>query len=112
MIYFYSGEFWLGLENFYQIARQDQYVLRIELEDWKKKSRHIDYAFRLGNEDNSYSLQISQVLSGDLSSTMSSCKAVPFSTSDRDSDLHSMINCAEQHSGMMLLIIKSSNIVL
>ncbi|XP_055488803.1 angiopoietin-related protein 4-like [Leucoraja erinacea] len=94
-----QGEFWLGLENFYQIARQDQYVLRIELEDWKKKSRHIDYAFMLGNEDNSYSLQISQVLSGDLSSTMSSCKAVPFSTTDRDSDLHSMINCAEQHSG-------------
>uniref|UniRef100_UPI00398F29AA angiopoietin-related protein 4-like n=1 Tax=Pristiophorus japonicus TaxID=55135 RepID=UPI00398F29AA len=93
------GEFWLGLESFYQIAHQAKYLLRIELEDWKNKTRYIEYTFRLGGMDNNYTLQIGQVLTGDLSSAMSDCKALPFSTSDRDNDLHTVINCAKQHSG-------------
>ncbi|XP_067839369.1 angiopoietin-related protein 3-like isoform X2 [Heptranchias perlo] len=93
------GEFWLGLESFYQIAHQAKYLLRIELEDWKNKTRYIEYTFRLSNKADNYTLQIGQVLTGDLSSAISDCKELPFSTSDRDNDLHTVINCAEQHSG-------------
>ncbi|XP_038660620.1 angiopoietin-related protein 3-like [Scyliorhinus canicula] len=93
------GEFWLGLESFYQVAHRAKYILRIELEDWKNDTRYIEYTFKIGGKDNNYTLQIGQVLSGDLSSAMSDCKALPFSTSDRDNDLHTVINCAEQHSG-------------
>lgn len=30
-----DGEFWLGLEKIYSIVKQSNYILRIELEDWK-----------------------------------------------------------------------------
>ncbi|XP_078425244.1 angiopoietin-related protein 3-like [Cetorhinus maximus] len=93
------GEFWLGLESFYQIAHQAKYILRIELEDWKNETRYIEYTFRIGDKDNNYTLQIGQVLTGNLSSAISDCKALPFSTSDQDNDLHTVINCAGQHSG-------------
>ncbi|XP_048475870.1 angiopoietin-related protein 3-like [Rhincodon typus] len=93
------GEFWLGLESFYQIAHQDKYVLRIELEDWKNVTRFIEYTFMISGKDNEYSLIIGQVLTGDLSSAISDCKALPFTTKDQDNDLHTDINCAEQHSG-------------
>ncbi|XP_007890824.2 angiopoietin-related protein 3 [Callorhinchus milii] len=94
-----SGEFWLGLENFYQIARQGKYLLQIKLQDWKNNTSWIEYTFRLSGEDNGYTLQIGQMVTGDLPSAMSECKDVPFSTSDRDNDLHSAINCAQKHSG-------------
>ncbi|XP_078071412.1 angiopoietin-related protein 3-like [Mustelus asterias] len=93
------GEFWLGLENFYQIVHQAKHILRIELADWKNETRYIEYTFKIGSKDNNYTLQIGQVLTGDLSSAISDCKALPFSTSDRDNDLHTDINCAGQHSG-------------
>ncbi|XP_060703058.1 angiopoietin-related protein 3-like [Hemiscyllium ocellatum] len=93
------GEFWLGLESFYRIGHQDQYVLRIELEDWKNVTQFIEYTFKISGKDSDYSLIIGQVLTGDLSSALSDCKEIPFSTKDRDNDLHTDINCAEQHSG-------------
>ncbi|XP_072448387.1 angiopoietin-related protein 3-like [Chiloscyllium punctatum] len=93
------GEFWLGLESFYRIGDQDQYVLRIELEDWKNVTQFIEYTFKISGKDSDYSLIIGQVLTGNLSSALSDCKEIPFSTKDRDNDLHADINCAEQHSG-------------
>lgn len=79
-----AGEFWLGLRNIYSLAQQADYILHIELQDWKHNTRFVEYLFTLGNQDTSYTLQVSQVL-GNIPSALPEYTPLPFSTSDHHS---------------------------
>ncbi len=65
-----TEEFWLGLAKIYSIAQQGQYILHIELEDWKEEKRFIEYTFTLEGPASDYALHVAP-LSGDLPDAMS-----------------------------------------
>lgn len=79
-----SGEFWLGLKKIFSLSQQADYILHIELQDWKNNHRFVEYLFTLGNQDTSYTLQLSQVL-GNIPSALPEYTPLPFSTSDHHS---------------------------
>ncbi|XP_063283936.1 angiopoietin-related protein 3 [Pelobates fuscus] len=91
-----TGEFWLGLAKIYALAQEADYVLHIELQDWKDNKRYIEYIFTLGNEDSKYALQLLQV-SGNIPSALPERTPLLFSTSD---DNASDLKCpSESQSG-------------
>ncbi|XP_072275494.1 angiopoietin-related protein 3 [Pyxicephalus adspersus] len=79
-----AGEFWLGLRNIYSLTQQADYILHIELQDWKYNTRYVEYLFTLGNQDTSYTIQVSQVL-GNIASAIPEYTPLRFSTSDHHS---------------------------
>ncbi|XP_071983043.1 angiopoietin-related protein 3 [Engystomops pustulosus] len=78
------GEFWLGLKKIFSLSQQADYILHIELQDWKNNHRYVEYLFTLGNQDTSYTLQLSHLL-GNIPSALPEYTPLPFSTSDHHS---------------------------
>ncbi|XP_078417468.1 angiopoietin-related protein 3 isoform X2 [Cetorhinus maximus] len=97
--HFTAGEFWLGLEKVHHITRQGDYVLHIELDDWKRDKRFIKYTFSLGEKESDYTVQLSDILLGNLHNAMTEQTGMKFSTKDRDNDMRNDTNCAESYSG-------------
>ncbi|XP_032152696.1 angiopoietin-related protein 3 [Sapajus apella] len=91
-----DGEFWLGLEKIYSIAKQSNYVLRIELEDWKDNKHYIEYSFYLGNHETNYMLHLVEI-TGNVPSAIPENKDLVFSTWDHKAKEH--FNCPESYSG-------------
>ncbi|XP_073499893.1 angiopoietin-related protein 3 [Phyllobates terribilis] len=79
-----GGEFWLGLQKIFSLSQQADYILHIELQDWKNNIRSVEYSFSLGNEDTSYTLQLSHLM-GNVSGALPEHTSLPFSTSDHHS---------------------------
>ncbi|KFP63452.1 Angiopoietin-related protein 3, partial [Cariama cristata] len=93
-----NEEFWLGLNKTYSITKQGDYILRIELQDWKDNKRYIEYAFSLGGPETDYSLQLSRI-SGSIPNALPEQTELRFSTADRDVDLINDFNCPENYLG-------------
>ncbi|NXP14954.1 ANGL3 protein, partial [Thinocorus orbignyianus] len=93
-----NGEFWLGLNKTYSITEQGDYILRIELQDWKDNKRFVEYAFSLGGPETNYTLQLSRV-SGSIPNALPEQTELRFSTADRDMDIISDFNCPENYLG-------------
>ncbi|XP_016775193.1 angiopoietin-related protein 3 isoform X2 [Pan troglodytes] len=91
-----SGEFWLGLEKIYSIVKQSNYVLRIELEDWKDNKHYIEYSFYLGNHETNYTLHL-VAITGNVPNAIPENKDLVFSTWDHKAKGH--FNCPEGYSG-------------
>ncbi|XP_006773282.1 PREDICTED: angiopoietin-related protein 3 [Myotis davidii] len=91
-----DGEFWLGLEKIYSIVKQSNYILRIELEDWKGTKHYIEYSFHLGNHETNYKLHLVEI-TGNVPSTLLVNKDLVFSTWDHRAKGH--FNCPESYSG-------------
>ncbi|XP_039744056.1 angiopoietin-related protein 3 [Pteropus medius] len=91
-----DGEFWLGLEKIYSIVKQSNYILRIELEDWKDSKHYIDYSFHLGNHETNYTLHLVEI-TGNIPKVLPEHKDLVFSTWDHKSKGH--FNCPESFSG-------------
>ncbi|NXD51783.1 ANGL3 protein, partial [Corvus moneduloides] len=89
---------WLGLKKIYSIANQGNYILRIELQDWRGNRRHIEYTFSLGGPSTKYSLQLSR-MSGSIPNALPEHTELRFSTADRAEDTASDFNCPENHLG-------------
>lgn len=96
----FSGEFWLGLEKIYSIVKQSNYILRIELEDWKDSKHYIDYSFHLGNHETNYTLHLVEI-TGNIPKVLPEHKDLVFSTWDHKSKGH--FNCPESFSGILSL---------
>ncbi|KAL2097623.1 hypothetical protein ACEWY4_006830 [Coilia grayii] len=95
-----NGEFWLGLEKIHSLSKDGNYVLKVQLSDWRDDTETITYPFRLSGEENNYSLHILDNTSRNLESALSTDPAgLPFSTRDKDNDQKSDINCAKHLSG-------------
>ncbi|XP_055863374.1 angiopoietin-2-like [Biomphalaria glabrata] len=92
------GEFYLGNENIFSLTSTGQYDLRIDLEFNNKKYFAQYENFKILNETEKYELQIGKY-SGNAGDSLSGHNNMFFTTFDRDNDVHSGINCAEDRSG-------------
>ncbi|KAG8436826.1 hypothetical protein GDO86_007782 [Hymenochirus boettgeri] len=93
-----DAEYWLGLENIYQLTNQDNYRLLIELEDWSSKKVYAEYSsFRLEPENDFYRLRLG-TYQGNAGDSMVWHNGKQFTTLDRDKDAYSG-NCAHFHKG-------------
>ncbi|XP_053493023.1 angiopoietin-related protein 3 [Ictalurus furcatus] len=93
-----ENEFWLGLAKIYSIARQGDYILSIEMEDWKDERRFIEYMFILDGPASYYTIHLTH-LSGNLPDAMSNHTGMMFSTKDKDNDNLDGSSCARSYSG-------------
>lgn len=99
----FSGEFWLGLEKIHLLSKDGNYILKVQLSDWRDELETVKYPFRLSGEESNYSLHILDNASRNLESALATDPAgLPFSTRDKDNDQKSDINCAKHLSGNFL----------
>ncbi|POI33880.1 hypothetical protein CIB84_002369 [Bambusicola thoracicus] len=89
-------EFWLGLNKTYSITKQGDYILRIELRDWKDNKRYIEYAFTLGGPETDYALQLSRI-SGSIPNALPEQTELRFSTADRDMAIINDLDCPHNY---------------
>ncbi|NXU59043.1 ANGL3 protein, partial [Turnix velox] len=93
-----KGEFWLGLNKTYSIIKQGDYILRIELQDWRYNKRFVDYAFSLGGPETDYTLLLSRI-SGSIPNALPEQTELRFSTPDHDANPINDFNCPENYIG-------------
>uniref|UniRef100_A0A8C5P0M1 Angiopoietin-related protein 3 n=1 Tax=Jaculus jaculus TaxID=51337 RepID=A0A8C5P0M1_JACJA len=91
-----DGEFWLGLEKIYSIVTQTNYILRIELEDWKDNKHYVEYSFHLGDHETNYTLRVTEI-AGNVPMALLEHQELMFSTWDHRAKGH--LDCPESHSG-------------
>ncbi|XP_039257602.2 fibrinogen C domain-containing protein 1-like [Styela clava] len=100
------GEFWLGLENIYQILKDKTYELRIDMEDWDGNKAYAKYgAFSIGDSSTNYRLSVGQY-SGTAGNSLEAStqghslhQGRSFTTKDADHDIGSDRNCAVAYKG-------------
>ncbi|KAH0618547.1 hypothetical protein JD844_017866 [Phrynosoma platyrhinos] len=93
-----TGEFWLGLHKIYSIVSNTNYILRIELEDWRANKRYIEYTFTIGGPETDYTILLFR-LAGNIPNALPEQKEVKFSTKDHEANTERNINCPESYSG-------------
>ncbi|CAG4962127.1 unnamed protein product [Parnassius apollo] len=97
-----NKEFWLGNENIYMLTNNDDYMLRVELEDFDGNKRYAQYShFKIYSEAEYYKLEIDgyEGNAGDsLNDPWYGSNNSPFSTYNRDND-RSSLNCASMLKG-------------
>ncbi|NXD26893.1 ANGL3 protein, partial [Spelaeornis formosus] len=74
---------WLGLKKIYSITKQDNYLLRIELQDWRGSRRHIEYSFSLGGPSSNFTLQLAR-MAGSIPNALPEHAELRFSTRPGD----------------------------
>ncbi|KAL2089337.1 hypothetical protein ACEWY4_014025 [Coilia grayii] len=93
-----DSEYWLGLENIYNLTKQGDYRLLVELEDWVGKKVYAEYSsFRLESESEGFRIRLG-TYQGNAGDSLSNHNGKPFTTLDRDRDTFSG-NCAHFHKG-------------
>ncbi|CAL4083246.1 unnamed protein product, partial [Meganyctiphanes norvegica] len=97
-----NEEFWLGNENIYMLTNTEDYILRIELEDFDGNKRYAEYStFKLHGEGEMYKLEIGGY-SGNAGDSLNDpwygSNLSPFSTYNSDND-RSSLNCASMLKG-------------
>ncbi|XP_055309712.1 kinesin-related protein 8 [Sitodiplosis mosellana] len=97
-----AKEFWLGNENIYMLTNNEDYSLRVELEDFEGNKRYAQYShFKIYSEADYYKLEIDgyEGNAGDsLNDPWYGSNNSPFSTYNRDND-RSSLNCASMLKG-------------
>lgn len=92
-------EFWIGNDFLHVLTNQKAYQLRIDFHDYEKGPYFASYStFRVGNEGSDYPLYIGD-FSGNTTDAFTYHHGRSFSTKDRDNDLYSIGNCAEEFTG-------------
>jgi hypothetical protein len=81
-------------------VKQSNYILRIELEDWKDNKHHIEYSFHLGNQETDYTLHVVEI-AGNVPKALPEYKDLMFSTWDHKTKRHH--NCPQSYSGILFL---------
>uniref|UniRef100_A0A672NKG8 Angiopoietin-like 1b n=1 Tax=Sinocyclocheilus grahami TaxID=75366 RepID=A0A672NKG8_SINGR len=88
-----DGEHWLGLENIYNLGKQEDYKLLVELEDWMGKKVYAAYSsFHLEPESQSYRLRLG-TYQGNAGDSLSSHNGKQFTTLDHDNDKMLIVDC-------------------
>ncbi|XP_050963898.1 microfibril-associated glycoprotein 4-like isoform X3 [Labeo rohita] len=94
-----ESEYWLGLENMYQLTRKNKYMLRVDLEDFDGRKGFALYSsFSVGPEADGYKLQVSGFRDGGAGDALSSHDGQKFTTFDKDQDPYEK-NCAKMFLG-------------
>lgn len=74
------------MENTYNLAKQGDYKLLVELEDWVGKKVYAEYSsFRLESESEAFRLRLG-TYQGNAGDSLTSHNGKPFTTLDRDKD--------------------------
>ncbi|XP_067296613.1 microfibril-associated glycoprotein 4-like [Pseudorasbora parva] len=91
-----EGEYWLGLENMYQLTRNRKYMLRVDLEDFTGRTGFAQYStFSVGPETDGYRLQVSGFKDGAAGDSLTYHNGMKFTTFDKDQDALGTVNCAK-----------------
>uniref|UniRef100_A0A3Q1GVW0 Microfibril associated protein 4 n=1 Tax=Acanthochromis polyacanthus TaxID=80966 RepID=A0A3Q1GVW0_9TELE len=94
-----AGEYWLGLENLYQLTLRKRYELLVDMEDFSGNKVFARYSsFSIQSESNGYRLQVSGFINGGAGNALSPHNGQKFSTFDKDQDSDAG-NCARQFLG-------------
>ncbi|XP_026054845.1 microfibril-associated glycoprotein 4-like isoform X2 [Carassius auratus] len=94
-----EGEYWLGLENMYQLTRKNKYMLRVDLEDFTGRKGFALYSsFSVGPEADGYKLQVSGFKDGGAGDSLTDHNGQKFTTFDKDQDVYGE-NCAKEFLG-------------
>uniref|UniRef100_A0A8C1LGF5 Microfibril associated protein 4 n=1 Tax=Cyprinus carpio TaxID=7962 RepID=A0A8C1LGF5_CYPCA len=94
-----EGEYWLGLENMYQLTRKNKYMLRVDLEDFTARKGFALYSsFSVDCETDGYKLQVSGFKDGGAGDSMTHHNGQKFTTFDKDQDANEK-NCAKVYLG-------------
>ncbi|XP_058626272.1 microfibril-associated glycoprotein 4-like isoform X2 [Onychostoma macrolepis] len=94
-----ESEYWLGLDNMYQLTRNRNYKLRVDLEDFQGNKVFAQYSsFSVGPEADGYILHVSGFTDGGAGDSLSVHNGFMFSTFDKDQDI-SPHNCAKKYLG-------------
>ncbi|XP_042564461.1 fibrinogen like 1B isoform X3 [Clupea harengus] len=106
----WNDEFWLGNENIHSLLTGDEYLLKIDLMDWKGETNYAIYDnFKISDEKDQYRLSVG-TCSGQAGDGLSggtnmveqwsaSLGGMQFSTRDQDNDRYLQGNCAEENMG-------------
>ncbi|XP_049325400.1 microfibril-associated glycoprotein 4-like isoform X2 [Astyanax mexicanus] len=93
------GEYWLGLENLYQLTLKRKYELKVDLQDFAGGKAYARYTtFSVESEVNGYKLHVSGFINGGAGDALQGHSGMKFSTFDKDQDTWSG-NCAKLHLG-------------
>ncbi|XP_048051124.1 microfibril-associated glycoprotein 4-like [Megalobrama amblycephala] len=94
-----ESEYWLGLENMYQLTRNRKYMLRVDLEDFTGKKVFAQYlSFSVDCETDGYKLHVSGFSNGGAGDSLTYHNDMKFSTFDKDQDIWDS-NCAKKYLG-------------
>nr|XP_039263490.1 microfibril-associated glycoprotein 4-like [Styela clava] len=93
-----ADEYWLGLKNLHHLTRDNDYELRIDLEDWEGNKKYAKYSnFKIGGPKTKYTLAVAGY-TGDAGDSLSGHNGLRFTTKDQDNDSNSA-NCAVSFKG-------------
>ncbi|KAM3914466.1 ficolin-1-B-like [Leptodactylus fuscus] len=93
------SEFWLGNDNIHRLTSSGTQVFRVDLTDVDNKHSFATYAsFSLSGESDNYKLHIGAFTGGSAGDSLSYHKDRPFTTKDKDNDVHPD-NCAVMFKG-------------
>lgn len=91
----FTGAFWLGLDKLHYLTSSRKYMLRIELRDWERETKHAEYqTFIVGPHSDKYRLRVGNY-SGDAGDSMHLNNGMRFSTRDQDNDESLDKHCGE-----------------
>ncbi|KAI5091247.1 microfibril-associated glycoprotein 4 [Silurus meridionalis] len=94
------GEYWLGLENLYQLTRNRKYELKVDLQDFDGVSVFAQYSyFSVESEAEGYKLHVSGFYNGGAGDSLELSNGQKFSTFDKDQDSNEEGNCAKSYLG-------------
>ncbi|XP_068102733.1 microfibril-associated glycoprotein 4-like [Hyperolius riggenbachi] len=99
-----DAEYWLGLQNIYQLTLRKKYELRVELGDFegnKTHARYADFALSpnaINPEEDGYTLNVEGFIDGGAGDSLSYHNGMKFSTYDSDRDEY-LQNCASISAG-------------
>ncbi|XP_071949975.1 microfibril-associated glycoprotein 4-like [Antedon mediterranea] len=91
-------EFWLGNENLHRLTSQDEYELRIDMEDFEDNEVFANYGnFYVGNHKENFRLRLGEYIGGNAGDSFSYHGNCEFSAKDRNNG--GGRNCAEENGG-------------
>ncbi|XP_060754314.1 microfibril-associated glycoprotein 4-like [Neoarius graeffei] len=94
------GEYWLGLENLYQLTRKRKYELKVDLQDFDGVTVYAQYSsFSIESETDGYKLHISNFINGGAGDSLATNNGQKFTTFDKDQDSNAGGNCAKSYLG-------------
>ncbi|KAL6482449.1 hypothetical protein MHYP_G00105290 [Metynnis hypsauchen] len=93
------GEYWLGLENLYQLTSKRKYELRVDLQDFEEVMTYAQYSFSVASEVNGYQLTVGGFIDGGAGDSLGFHNGQKFSTFDKDQDAWGGGTCAKTYIG-------------
>ncbi|KAM5152337.1 microfibril-associated glycoprotein 4-like [Mantella aurantiaca] len=99
-----DGEYWLGLNNIYQLTLRKKYELRVDLSDFDGNqtfAKYADFALSpnaINPEEDGYTLYVEGFTDGGAGDSLTYHNGMKFSTYDNDRDVY-LQNCASLSAG-------------